>query len=103
MAWVRDQVGRGSGLASATTGEKLSWWDGRQQSIVAMQKSYDEIGKENDRQKAVREAERMTPRHVNGFHRVSSEPFTWAPMVDLTKSRQHLRNQVQQLMNEEED
>ena len=63
MAWVKDQVLSYPDIADEQTGAKLSWWDGRQQTILALRRSTEIKAKEADAARAVREQGHL-PHHA---------------------------------------
>ena len=63
MYWVKDQVLSYSGIADEHTGAKLRWWEGREQTILALRRSTEAKAKEAEAVRAARE-QGYAPRHV---------------------------------------
>ena len=62
MAWVKDQVLSYANLLDEQTGAKLPWWEGRQQTILAMRDATELHAKEAEARQAAR-AQGRIPRH----------------------------------------
>jgi hypothetical protein len=62
LEWVRDQVTAYSGLVDPQTGAKLTWWEGRRQTIEAVRAATERMKREADTARQARD--------VRGFSRV---------------------------------